>query len=58
LDKNSGNSANAGDIGGGGGVPQMDQMAGGGFVRQPMPSYQPQMDWTPVNGGAVDPIQG
>lgn len=34
----------------------MDQ-AGGGFVQQPMPSYQPQIDWTPVQSAAVDPIQ-
>jgi len=50
---------NNGDVGGGGGgaAPQMDQ-AGGGFVQQPMPSYQPQMNWEPVQSAAVDPIQG
>ena len=41
---------NNGDVGGGnigGGAPQMDQMGGGGFVPQPMPSYQPQMNMGP-----------
>jgi hypothetical protein len=52
---------NNGDVGGGnigGGAPQMDQMGGGGFVTQPMPSYQPQMNMGPVESAAVDPIQG
>jgi len=45
------------DVGGGGAAPQMDQ-SGSGVVQQPMQSYQPQMDWTPIQGAAVDPVQG
>ena len=61
----SDNNGNVGNVGGGGsgnigagGVPQMDQMGGGGFVQQSMPGYRPQMDMTPITNGAVDPMQG
>lgn len=55
LDSSSnGAEAGAGNVGGG---PQMDQM-GGGFVQQPQPTYQPQMNWTPVSDAAADGIQG
>ncbi|RDW91809.1 hypothetical protein BP5796_01203 [Coleophoma crateriformis] len=30
--------------------------SGGGFVPQPMPTYQPEMNWEPQHGAAVDPI--
>ncbi|RFU30470.1 hypothetical protein B7463_g5872, partial [Scytalidium lignicola] len=40
--------------------PQMDQ-TGDGFVSDPMmpppqPTFQPQMDWTPVQSAAQDPV--
>lgn len=55
-----GDSGNSG--GGGGGnaqaAPQPQMSGAGGFVPQPQPSYQPQnMDWTPVQSEAQDPIQ-
>jgi hypothetical protein len=55
----SGNSTGNGGGGGGGGgtAPQMDQ-TGGGFVPPPMPTYQPQMDWTPITDDAQDGVQG
>ncbi|RDW79413.1 hypothetical protein BP6252_04051 [Coleophoma cylindrospora] len=30
--------------------------SGGGFVPQPMPTYQPEMNWEPQHGAAVDPV--
>jgi len=44
---------------GGGAAPQMGDVGGGGgggFVAPPAPTYQPQMDWGPVQSAAEDPI--
>ena len=58
LDGDNNGDAGGGNVGGGE-APQMDQMGtGGGFVAQPMPSYQPQMNMGPVESAAVDPILG
>jgi hypothetical protein len=36
---------------------QPQQFDGGAFVPQPQPTYQPNMDWTPLQSSAQDGIQ-
>lgn len=45
------------DDGGGVWAPLMEQVDRGWLTQQPPPSYQPQMEWTPVSSAAADGIQ-
>ncbi len=55
-----GDNSNAANAGGGGNTQmasQPQQFDGGAFVPQPQPTYQPNMDWTPLQSSAQDGIQ-
>jgi len=53
IDSDGGDGGGNGGGGGGGEVSQM----GDAGVMPPMPSYQPQMDYTPISNAAQAPVQ-